>query len=116
MILVSLPYFNEPGYGVPNAGSPESIAYNDDIRHQTVQWAMLDMLRKPPLGFEDVVKAHFWMKRRQILDGQRARWIDLDRQRPNQTERLFRELQVELTKLGNEIKNSPTLSHLYEQE
>ena len=33
----------------------------------TVQWAMVDMLRNPPKGFEDVVRDHFRLKKTHIL-------------------------------------------------
>ncbi|KAI9003894.1 ubiquitin-conjugating enzyme/RWD-like protein, partial [Hyaloraphidium curvatum] len=58
-ILVPQPYFNEPGYGPPNPKNPQSIAYNKVVRRNTVRLAMVDMLRNPPAGFEDVVRRHF---------------------------------------------------------
>jgi len=37
-------------------GKTSSKAYNANVRENTVRWAMVDMLKSPPAGFEDVVK------------------------------------------------------------
>jgi baculoviral IAP repeat-containing protein 6 len=66
LIMVPDPYFNEPGYeatmGTAN-GDKQSRMYNDNIRCGTVAWAMVDMLRAPPAGFEEVVRTHFRLRR-----------------------------------------------------
>ena len=58
LILVSEPYFNEPGYersrGTP-AGTASSIEHDANIRQGTVKWAMLEILKKPPLCFKEVI-------------------------------------------------------------
>jgi len=65
LILIDEPYFNEPGYqriiGTAR-GKSESFAYNDNIRMNTMKWAILDMIKNPPSGFEDIVKEHFKFK------------------------------------------------------
>jgi hypothetical protein len=33
--------------------------YNSEVRLSTLRWAVLALLRKPPPGLEDVIKAHF---------------------------------------------------------
>ncbi|EDV23709.1 uncharacterized protein TRIADDRAFT_26979 [Trichoplax adhaerens] len=70
LILVSEPYFNEPGYersyNTPH-GQQASLEYSANIRQATVRWAMLEQLRNPPSGFEDVIQSHFAMKRSEIL-------------------------------------------------
>lgn len=57
LILVSEPYFNEPGYersrGTPS-GTASSREYDANIRQATVKWAMLEMLRNPPACFKSV--------------------------------------------------------------
>ena len=77
LILVSEPYFNEPGYersrGTPS-GTASSREYDANIRQATVKWAMLEMLRKPSPCFKQVVQAHMWMKRQEICE-QVERWI-----------------------------------------
>jgi hypothetical protein len=70
-ILVPNPYFNEPGYdrleGTPEGrrgrlvlfcfGGLQSPSehYNNERRVQTIRYAMIQHLRSPPAGFEDVV-------------------------------------------------------------
>jgi baculoviral IAP repeat-containing protein 6 len=50
LILVSEPYFNEPGYersrGTP-AGTASSLEHDANIRQATVKWAMLESIKKP---------------------------------------------------------------------
>lgn len=33
--------------------------YNSEVRLSTLRWAVLALLRKPPPGLQEVVKAHF---------------------------------------------------------
>ena len=104
LILVSEPYFNEPGYersrGTPS-GSASSKEYDANIRQATVKWAMLEQLRNPCPCFKEVKKGcclkastslfccplldtvtnflqmvehHFWLKRREIIK-QIEEWI-----------------------------------------
>ena len=58
LILVSEPYFNEPGYersrGTPS-GTASSREYDANIRQATSKWAMLEMLRNPPPCFKQVI-------------------------------------------------------------
>lgn len=62
LILVSEPYFNEPGYEETmhtEQGRNKSRHYNQDIREHTIHRAMIDYLRKPPHSFENAVTMHF---------------------------------------------------------
>lgn len=60
LILVSEPYFNEPGYersrGTPS-GTASSREYDANIRQATTKWAMLEMLRNPSPCFRQVSSA-----------------------------------------------------------
>eukprot|EP00163_Fabomonas_tropica_P034130 TRINITY_DN931_c0_g2_i4.p1 TRINITY_DN931_c0_g2~~TRINITY_DN931_c0_g2_i4.p1 ORF type:complete len:488 (-),score=103.82 TRINITY_DN931_c0_g2_i4:63-1430(-) len=71
LILVPEPYFNEPGYeqtiGTPE-GEENSFQYNATIRHGTVQHAMINMIRDPPRGFEDIINIHFALKGQGIIE------------------------------------------------
>lgn len=62
LILVSQPYFNEPGYQI-HQGSEEgrrrSQEYDDQIHLHNIRLAMVAPLRSSPLGFDDVVRRHF---------------------------------------------------------
>jgi len=77
IIMVAKPYFNEPGYadeeGTP-AGEERSREYNENIRLATMRHAIRDMLRRPPRGFEDVVRNHF-EQTRPLLQRQLAAWL-----------------------------------------
>ena len=77
LILVSEPYFNEPGYersrGSPS-GTASSREYDANIRQATVKWAMLEQLRYPSACFRDVTERHFWLKRHEI-SAQIEEWI-----------------------------------------
>jgi len=78
--IQSLIFMPEPFYGEPSAESSEqqeaSNQYNAHLHPNTILWAMLDMLANPPAGFEAVVKAHFYLRQRAILE-QCEKWITL---------------------------------------
>ena len=77
IIMVPKPYFNEPGYaeeeGTP-AGEQRSREYNDNLRAATLRHAVRDMLRRPPAGFEAIVRSHFRLLR-PLLERQIKRWV-----------------------------------------
>ncbi len=70
LILVDDPYFNEPGYerrmNTP-AGKDESSRYNSNIHPHTILFAMVDMIKNKPEGFEEVITNHFALKKDEIL-------------------------------------------------
>jgi len=77
IIMVPKPYFNEPGYAEEEntpAGEQRSREYNEDLRLQTMRYAMRDMIKCPPAGFEAAVAAHF-RRVRPLLLKQTARWL-----------------------------------------
>uniref|UniRef100_A0A915E4H5 UBC core domain-containing protein n=1 Tax=Ditylenchus dipsaci TaxID=166011 RepID=A0A915E4H5_9BILA len=80
LILVDEPYFNEPGYensmNTPS-GKTRSQEYNSNIQLQTVRWAMVESLKRPSLAFENVIQAHFRLKKEEILK-QVNNWIELE--------------------------------------
>lgn len=57
LILVSEPYFNEPGYersrGTPS-GTQSSREYDGNIRQASVKWAMLEQMRNASPCFKEV--------------------------------------------------------------
>jgi baculoviral IAP repeat-containing protein 6 len=70
LILVPEPYFNEPGYASmvgSEKGKRCSKAYNDDILLYTISHAMIAQLKMPSPGFEDVIHAHFRIKKDCLL-------------------------------------------------
>jgi len=93
LILVSEPYFNEPGFersrGTPS-GNHSSREYNSNIYQACVKWAMLEQLRNPCPCFKDVIYTHFWLKRNEICQ-QIENWI-ADLSRPQYSERSGRSI------------------------
>ena len=78
LILVEEPYFNEPGYekSINTAeGKRKSEMYNKERYPSTIQLAMIDMINKPPIGFEDVVNNHFRMKKEEIINTTQ-KWLE----------------------------------------
>jgi len=71
LILVSEPYFNEPGYersrNTP-AGQENSEEYSANIKQATVKWAILNQLKQPTPCFKDVIHAHFYLKKDEVLE------------------------------------------------
>ena len=57
LVLVSDPYFNEPGYeqyrGTPY-GDQKSLTYNVNLYVATIQWAMIHQLQNPSPCFREV--------------------------------------------------------------
>eukprot|EP01122_Echinamoeba_exundans_P001349 TRINITY_DN11423_c0_g1_i1.p1 TRINITY_DN11423_c0_g1~~TRINITY_DN11423_c0_g1_i1.p1 ORF type:complete len:3880 (+),score=662.12 TRINITY_DN11423_c0_g1_i1:92-11731(+) len=70
LIFVEEPYFNEPGYessmGTPE-GTASSNAYNENIKLGTLRWAILEQLRSPAKGFEDIISTHFKLKKQEVI-------------------------------------------------
>ena len=71
LILCLEPYYNEPGferlYGTPQ-GDSESLKYSEDVFRNNLKYAVLGQLSNPPEGFEEVVRAHFYLKRDFLLE------------------------------------------------
>lgn len=71
LILIEQPYFNEPGWETQintSKGKQASADYNDNLYPHTIQLAMIDMINNPPIGFEEIVKEHFSMKKEEIIN------------------------------------------------
>eukprot|EP00948_MAST-09A_sp_MAST-9A-sp1_P001621 g1621.t1 len=63
------PYFNEPGvesqWGTEEGEKMKRIHHNggyERLRIATIQWAMTDLLKNPPVGFEQAIRTHFSIK------------------------------------------------------
>lgn len=46
----------------------ENLVYGRMVRYGSVKYAMTEILKSPPAGFEDVVRHHFYYKRHAIRD------------------------------------------------
>jgi len=69
------PYFNEPGietqWGTEQGERQKRIASNggyEYLRVGTVQYAMTAQIKNPPPGFEDVVRQHFLLKKKHVMN------------------------------------------------
>jgi baculoviral IAP repeat-containing protein 6 len=70
LILVEQPYFNEPGLEKEmntSKGVINSDNYNKNIHPNTIMLGMINMIKNPPQGFEQVVNTHFIMKKEEII-------------------------------------------------
>jgi len=70
MIFTEHPWYNEPGResGIKQATTNKtSLDYNEEIRHGTIKYAILNQLKYPEEGFENVIKAHFKLKKDSIV-------------------------------------------------
>ena len=63
-------FFNEPGQqqtmGTPH-GEAQNNGYCNIIKYNNVKWAMIDMIKNPPLGFEKAIRGNFYLKKNEIL-------------------------------------------------
>lgn len=102
LILVPQPYFNEPSFERSmhtSQGKMASASYNQDIRFQTLRWAVLGQLETPPAGFEEIVRTHFRIKR-DLVRKQCADWTeDADRAHKPRMQELVKKIEAKLAQL-----------------
>jgi len=78
LIFVDEPYFNEPGhekYINDVRGKKKSNEYNEPLMIGTIRWAIINMIKNPPSGMEEVIKIHFKMKKDEIINTTQ-KWCD----------------------------------------
>jgi ubiquitin-protein ligase len=101
LILVDEPYFNEPGYqdsmGTPH-GTLQSNAYNDDIRLQTMKWAILDHLKNPIDAWKIIINNHFYYKKDDVIETC-SKWVDEAMTKKAEYKNVFEEIKKYLNKL-----------------
>eukprot|EP00051_Salpingoeca_urceolata_P015660 m.204421 g.204421 ORF g.204421 m.204421 type:complete len:780 (+) comp18469_c2_seq1:318-2657(+) len=66
LIMVEEPYYNEPGFEAAQ-DKVRSKAYNNILRHHTINTAMLGALRNPDPEFRSAMQLHFSAKKDEIL-------------------------------------------------
>ena len=70
IIMSNEVYFNEPGYehelNTPQ-GDAANEAYSNIVRYGNLKYAILEQLRNPTPGFEDVLRRNFFLKKEVIL-------------------------------------------------
>ncbi|MEM3062534.1 MAG: ubiquitin-conjugating enzyme E2 [Nitrososphaerota archaeon] len=65
LVMNAEPYYNEPGNESlrgTKSGEYNSKNYNHTIRLETMRWAMIDMMKNPPEGFENALATHFRLR------------------------------------------------------
>ena len=77
-VLTEQPYFNEPGYEKyinTERGNTENEKYNENLYTNIIKYTMIGQIKNPPIGYEEVVKLHFKMKKEEIMTTTQ-KWID----------------------------------------
>jgi len=100
LIFCEEPYFNEPGYEKDRGntkGKEANNSYNEPIRHQTMKLGMLDQLKCPSFGFEEVIKNHFRLKKNDIYQ-KLDEWQKIAKNK-TQFETCYKELKTLIEKL-----------------
>ena len=95
-----MPYFNEPGYESQMhsaSGKQLSRSYNENIRLETLRWAMFDQLKVPSPGFEDVIRTHFKLKRN-VIQAEVQQWIS-EAASKTELQNILTNLMIEIDRL-----------------
>ncbi|KAL1694785.1 hypothetical protein GGG16DRAFT_122140 [Schizophyllum commune] len=75
MILIDVPYFNEPGMGAANPRNQRSIMYNRNVNVENTRLAIVGWMKSEHRYgiWRDVIKSHF-LTRRDIIYEQIKQW------------------------------------------
>ena len=72
LVLCAEPFYNEPGFDQSYGGTPEgkslSLRYSQDVFKNNLKYAIIGQLMNPPEGFEQVIRAHFFLKRQSLIN------------------------------------------------
>lgn len=113
LIFVDSPYFNEPGWEKQMhslEGKRKSFDYNDNLRVQTLKWAILDKFKNPPIGYEVFTRFHFLTKKKEILEVVRE-WLE---ESQNSNKNKIAKLRIELINYYKKINNDEFVDELYQ--
>jgi ubiquitin-protein ligase len=78
IIMSNEVYFNEPGYEHEmntHQGDLYNRGYSNIVRWGNLKYAILEQLRKPEKGFEDIIRRNFFLKKDMIL-AEIDQWIE----------------------------------------
>jgi hypothetical protein len=70
-------YFNEPGFEGEQGteeGDRKNEAYSNIVRLGNIRYAMNGQIKNPPKGFEEVVRRHFYIKKKEIIE-ECEKWV-----------------------------------------
>ena len=83
IIMSDLVYFNEPSceseMGTPQ-GEAKNEAYSNIVRYCNIKFAMIEQIKNPSKGFEEVIKRHFYLKKEQIIKEVKE-WVELSKKK-----------------------------------
>ena len=77
-------YFNEPGWTSQMGteyGENMNNGYKNLVRYANLKYCIIDQLRNPSFGFEDVIRRNFYLKKEMILRDV-DEWIQLAKNEP----------------------------------
>ena len=78
IIMSEYVYFNEPScegeIGKPQ-GEAKNEAYSNIVRYANMKYAMIEQIKKPSKGFEEIIRRHFYLKKQMILEETKL-WIE----------------------------------------
>jgi len=74
-IMNSMPLRNEPTY--ENIKEPVCNIYNAVIRINTIKIGIIDILKHPPFGFEEMILSFFTSKKKTEIAKQLASWVNM---------------------------------------
>ena len=76
-------YFNEPGFEGESGteeGNSKNEAYSNIVRYSNIKFAMIENIRNPPKGFENIIRWHFHLKKSEILE-EVGKWLEFSKDR-----------------------------------
>lgn len=65
----------EPSFHNLPRNSPENLGYQQEVMYGNIKFAMIDMIRNPPIGMEEIVRNHFKIKKTEIQNTIKL-WIE----------------------------------------
>jgi hypothetical protein len=102
MVLVTDPYFNEPGYessATTAKGKKASAEYNAQIRLGTATHALLSQLRRPDPVFGEAIRVHYSHQQERVK-GLLQQWVrEAQSATKQQLQEVVKQVQQELSKL-----------------
>eukprot|EP01084_Bolivina_argentea_P137344 241868_1 len=102
------PYYMEPNYGGWEGTVNERVIhdrkvyeYDEELLYYTGKCTILDILKKPYVGFEEVIKVHFKMKKEQIIKNMKmvTKCKDYSKVFKNKIKPIYEQIECELNKL-----------------
>jgi len=100
LILVQEPYYNEPSYEAQRGtkeGDEASAKYNEQLQYNNIRYAMVEQIKNPSAGFEDVIHNHFYLQKDAIMLECKS-WYEAATDKPKML-KAIQQLQEELLKL-----------------